>query len=197
MKIGYTRLREILFEELKNVECPPVVLPFDKDFLNNLLFELGGFYKIFAPSLKEILSKINFSNVSFDYFRAGGFDFSPYFGIKINPQTIYSKDLDDTICKGVEFIGDFYDVRIRGTNFTGSKGAKINPQFIKKKNMSNAKCCDVKFISLEGEKNIDFYGVNIEGTDFTGSNCEFEQKEVEQEFRQKIKELFLQNNIPR
>ena len=39
-----------------------------------------------------------------------------------------------TICNGVEFIGSFDNVDIRGTDFTGSVGAKIDPQTIFGKN---------------------------------------------------------------
>ncbi len=188
MKISISRLRQILVEELEKYPGEPIKLPFEEIFLYALLFEKDIYEgNKFAESLNSILTKINYSNVNFCGFDARRFDFSSYTGIKINPQTIYKKLLNESICAGVEFIGPFDGVRVRGTNFKGSKGAKINPQTIDDKNLSNAICADVEFIGP-------FDGVNVTGTDFTGSNYEEAIKE-ENEFREKIKLLIYSNNI--
>ncbi len=189
MKTSYERLRQILVEELKDKDCMPVKLPFDKELLNKLLFDGHEAYKKFDDTIKEVLTKIDYSNVSFDVFDAENFDFSNYTGIKINPQTIFCKNLNGAICSGVEFIGPFDDVKVFKTNFTGSIGAKINPQTISCRNLSGAICNGVEFIGS-------FDGVKTSGTDFTGSNYEAPLKE-EDEFRQKVKQIFLQNNLPR
>ena len=162
MKYNITRLRKILIEELKDYPGEPILLPFDSGLLGRILFEDFLSEKRFKGAISEILTKINYSNVSFRNFRANGFDFSPYTGIKIDPQEIYEKNLTDAICSGVEFIGNFDNVKITGTNFKGSRGAKINPQTIDKKDLTDAICSGVEFIGS-------FDRVLVEGADFTGS----------------------------
>ena len=141
--------------------------------------------KEFQKILTPVLTKINYSNISFDNFSACKFDFSPYTGIKINPQTLAYKQLSDAKCKGVEFIGSFDGVWIKGADFTGSKGAKIDPQKINRRDLSGAICADVEFIGGHGLK-ADFTNVDIIGTNFNGSNYDEAIKE-EYEFREKIK----------
>ena len=200
--ISIERYRQILIEELENQDCIPVLLPFDKKFLDKLLFNHVYRRKKFCETLINILPKIDLSNVDFYYFEANDFDFSPYTGIKLDPHSIYNKDLSNSKCKGVNFIGfagylpvKFDDVDVSGTDFTGSKGAKINPQTIANKSLENTNCCDVEFIGT-GEEEPSFENVNINGTIFEGSNYEPAVIE-EKEFRQKIKQIFLQNNLPR
>lgn len=195
MNISITRLRDVLVEELKDKNCEPVRLPFDEEFLNELLFNGDNELKTFAETLKQILSKIDFSNVNFDGFVSCDFDFSPYCGIKLNPQRVRRKNMTNSIFKGVEFIGPFDGVEISGSDFSGSKGAKINPQTLKAYGLCNVKCKDIEFIgNTEGEQP-DFFGISISGADFNGSNYEAGIKE-EEEFRQKVKQIFLTNNKP-
>jgi hypothetical protein len=52
-------------------------------------------------------------------------DFTGSKGAKINPQTIYEKNLDSTKCADVEFIGSFNDVGIEFADFTGSNYEEI------------------------------------------------------------------------
>jgi len=195
MKISFGRLREVLVEELKDKNCKPVKLPFDEEFINELLFIGDEVYKTFPEILKPILSKIDFSNVNFDGFVAHDFDFSPFFGIKLNPQKIYSKKMQGSIFKGVEFIGPFDGAEISGADFSGSKGAKINPQTLGNKSLRNVKCKDVEFIGFPEQLKPDFWNVIIDGADFNGSNYKTEIKE-EEKFRQKVKQIFLTNNKP-
>lgn len=193
MKISFERLRQVLKEELEKYDGDPVLLTYDTEFLDNLLFEEGSRNsKKFSEKLQPVLIKINYSNVNFDKFDARDFDFSPYTGIRINPQTIYYKQLGAAKCKGVEFIGSFDEVLVVNTDFTGSRGAKINPQIIQSKDLSGAICADVEFIDAYGLKP-DFTGVDIVGTDFNGSNYDEAIKE-EYEFREKVKLAIYGNN---
>ena len=84
MNISFERLREVLIEELEDKTCEPVKLPFEEEFLDRLLFDGATNFKNFAKVLKPILTKIDFSNVSFKGYEAYDKDFSPYTGIKIN-----------------------------------------------------------------------------------------------------------------
>ena len=124
------------------------------------------------------MSKINYSNVKFDGFKANNYDFLLYIGIKLDPQVIYEKRLSNSICKGVEFIGTFDN---EGANFAGSKGAKINPQTIWNKDMENCVFTDVEFIGPFDE-------VSISGSDFTGSNYN-EIMNYRENFRQKVRAI--------
>ena len=110
-------------------------------------------YRKFAIP-EKLLKKINFSNVSFANVDIRGLNFIRYKGVKINPQTVFGKDLSGCIFLGVEFIGPFDGVKLvqhdfkrsKGTDFTGSKGAKINPQTVYKKDLSGCKFSGVEFI---------------------------------------------------
>ena len=108
-------------EELEKYPGKPIQLPFEEIFLSALLFEREIYEgNKFAESLNNILTKINYSNVNFCRFNASRFDFSSYTGIKINPQTIYKRLLNESICAGVEFIGPFDGVNTKDTYFDNS-----------------------------------------------------------------------------
>lgn len=192
MKISFARLREVLKEELKKYEGDPVLLPYDIDFLDKLLFETmeSRDAKVFSSTLVEVLNKINFSNVSFNKFYMNKFDFSSLKGVKIDPQSLYVKQMIDVICKGVTFIGSFDWVYLDNVNFEGSIGAKIDT--IKVGNLTNCKCADVEFISKNGGP-VNLGCVKTNGTDFNGSNYEEAIKE-EYEFREKVKIAIYGNN---
>ena len=109
------------------------------DFISSdVLFENTGYGYTFALS-KEILSKLDFTGISFDNFNASGYDFSNLTGISLNPQTVFNKSLKNSKLSGVNFIGGFDDVNIVSADFTGSKNAVINPQTIKKRDLYNTK----------------------------------------------------------
>lgn len=98
-----------------------------------------------------------------------GVDFTGSEGAEINPQRVPLKDMTDTICNGVTFVGEsineessFDGVIIIGTDFTGSKGAKINPQRVDSRDFTRTKCADVKFTAP-------FVAAKLHYTDFTGS----------------------------
>lgn len=192
MKISFARLREVLKEELKKYEGEPVLLPYDTDFLDKLIFEPveSRNAKVFSSTLVEVLNKINFSNVRFNNFFMNEFDFSTLKGVKIDPQSIYEKCMTDLICKGVTFIGNFNGVYLDNVNFEGSIGAKIDT--IKVGNLTNCKCANVEFISRNGEP-VNLGCVKTYGTDFNGSNYE-ETIKFENEFREKIK-LMTNGNV--
>jgi uncharacterized protein YjbI with pentapeptide repeats len=136
----------------------------ESNILESLLFETdenNKNRKYFAIDFK-LIKKIDLSDVSFDSVYVYSKDFSDTYGIKINPQTVYDKNLSHTRLTDVEIIGSFDDVNLNGTNFTGSKGAKIDPQTIHRKEMINTTLKDAEIIgSLDG--------VDIFAADFTGS----------------------------
>ncbi len=134
-------LRERIINELSQLENGMhIKLDYDPLILDMLLFEnlikshsfIRGEreYKVIGRTFafnKDILKKIDFSNVIFDNFNAEGYDFSGLFNVKIDPQKLYNKSLSHAILDGVTFIGSFNDVIIDHANFKGSKGAYINP----------------------------------------------------------------------
>ena len=150
-------LRKILIEELKNVDPNnPIKLPYDKDLIYQLIFENNRICKM------PFLEKIDLSDIDFSGIDITNFDFTGLYGVKIDPQTIKNKNLTDTICNGIEFIGPFDYVTIKNTDFTGSKGAVINLQLIRDKDARGTKFADS---IVKGS----FKGVKVSGADFTNA----------------------------
>ena len=133
-------LRQKIMQELDKLEDGiRVTLDYEPRIIELILFDyIGNNKKVFALP-RHILEKIDFSNVSFDCFVihkcsygiGRGFDFTGLYGVKINPQTIYEKDLRIGIYNGVEFTGPFDDTLMSYSNFEGSKNAFIDPNVIR------------------------------------------------------------------
>ena len=191
------KLRRKITEELEKLEDGiHISLDYDPRVVELILFDyITPTRKIFSLP-KEVLKKIDFSNVSFDGFQVFGSvngknkatDFTGLYGVKINPQKIPYKDLSNSIFYGVEFIGPFDGAYIVHSNFAGSKNAFINPN-----NLYNSSGLNKDLIDLEGcvfkdvtftepfklykcKKEVRYHyrkTVEIvfkcEGTDFTGS----------------------------
>jgi len=160
-------LRSTIIENLKEYEGEPVLLDLDPEILNEIIFDYrkyldGTISKVFAVEISDYVRKIDFSNISFDGVSVWGWDFSKYKNVKINPQTIFEKNLSYCHLEGVTFTGPFTAVNINHTDFTGSTGAVINPQTIENKNLSSCTFCDAYFIG-------DFGDCRISDSNFTGS----------------------------
>lgn len=168
-------IRRYLLSKLEKYEGKPVLLELDSNILKKVLFDYDNdtnSYKLIKSfdsnqnddvDIRKLLQKIDFSNVSFDKVNISEFDFTDFKGVKINPQTIYLKNLRGTKLSGVEFVGPFDGCNINYADFTGSIGAVINPQSIHGKFMSNVKFNSVTFDGL-------FDGVYITRVYFAGSN---------------------------
>jgi len=170
----YKRLAIASVLEKTNNLDKPILFPYAKEELRNLFFEKryssNIIYYVFADTLVKVKDKIDFSNVCFDDVYVSGMDFTNMHGVKINPQTIYEKNLYKTILNGVEFVSankavaDLFDgVDVRYANFTGSKGAIINPQTVNLKSLNSCTLADVDFNGFP------FDGVWVNGANFTGS----------------------------
>lgn len=194
------QLRKILLEELKKLESgKSVLLPYPSYFLRMLLFN-GVDYDI---SLCSVYHKIDFSNVDFSGIRVSHTIFDGMIGVKINPQTVYEKDLSYGVYEGVEFIGPFDNVNVEGASFRGSINAIINPQKVYRKNMNDTDCCDATIIgSFDG---VSCDNINLEGSirypvgNHDVNFCMMYSKpnyvELEEEFTQKIKTLVREENL--
>lgn len=126
---------------------------------------------------KKSLAYANLSNVEFifdelecsltELFKGvdiRGAKFENNSNVKIDPQTVFNKDLTNTKLNGIDLTNcSFDDVILVGTDFTGTVGAKINPQTIKWKKLTEAKLFGVDFTGYS------FDGVKLNFTDFTGS----------------------------
>lgn len=166
-------LRKEIFDKLRTYEGKPILLEFPEEILKQLFFEYDEKKEAFhfiseyfmSSEIRNLMKKIDFSNISFDNFRfikTLGMDFSGFTGVKINPQTIYDRDLSQSILTDVEFTGPFDGCAIDNCNFRGSRGAVINPQTILNKNLSN---CTLASTTIRG----DFDNVAISGTNFEGT----------------------------
>ena len=151
----------------------PVKLNVRSDILKQVLFLNIGYY-VFISDLEDVYRKIDWSNISMEKVRVAGRDLSRYTNMKINPQTIHNKDLSNTICKGVEFIGLFDGVDITRANLSDSIDATINPQTVKNRDFTYGSFKGVRFIDT-------FDGCIIMGANFTGSiNCRIDVSQVSQ-----------------
>lgn len=151
----------------------PVKLNVRSDILKQVLFLNIGYY-VFISDLEDVYKKIDWSNISMEKVRVAGRDLSRYTNMKINPQTIHNKDLSNTICKGVEFIGLFDGVDITRANLSDSIDAVINPQTVKNRDFTYGSFKGVRFIDT-------FDGCIIMGANFTGSiNCRIDVSQVSQ-----------------
>ncbi|MCI8777574.1 MAG: pentapeptide repeat-containing protein [Bacilli bacterium] len=162
-------LKKVLIENLKNYNCEEKIkLNIAPKLLRKLIFQKGkddnnNVYMEFDGELKELCKKLVLTGVSFANFVAENFDFSDYYGVEINPQTLYGKNLYSTILKGVKINGSFDDCYISKANFTGSRGAKVNPQTLWHKDLGETVLCDAIIIGPLKE------GCNLKKTNFTGA----------------------------
>lgn len=140
-------------------------LKIGKDILEKMIFiytsVIGEKYKTFSVP-KNILEKIDLSEVSFDDFDVYNVDFSGLTGVKINPQKVAYKSLCGSKLNGVEITGTLDGCHVVNTDFTGVKGFnKIDPQKCYGKSLYGAK---LNGLEITGSLN----GIYVVGTDFTG-----------------------------
>lgn len=157
-------LRKFLEEAAKNYDgVSEIKLDIRKNLLDKILFDYynGGDGKRFGVS-KNVREALDFTNVNFDSFNASGFDFSKLYGVTLNVDRLYGKDLSSAILSGVTLCGSFDDCRVDETDFTESIGAKINPQTVYEKDFKNTNLCNVEIIGS-------FDSCKIEGAKFGGS----------------------------
>lgn len=123
-------IRSILISELEKYYGEPILLPLDAHILQQIIFDtvLPSKCKKISDDLKYVLKKIDFSNIPFDNVLLKLCNFNKLKGVRINPQTIYCKDLSNCNFDGVTFIGSFDNTICTDSNFNGSTGAVINPQ---------------------------------------------------------------------
>ena len=169
-----SKARKYLIETFSKYDFDrPVKLNVRSDILKQVLFLNIGYY-VFISDLEDVYKKIDWSNISMEKVRVAGRDLSRYTNMKINPQTIHNKDLSNTICKGVEFIGLFDGVDITRANLSDSIDATINPQTVKNRDFTYGSFKGVRFIDT-------FDGCIIMGANFTGSiNCRIDVSQVSQ-----------------
>lgn len=171
---GIRKARKYLIEVFDKYDIEePIKLNVSSRLLKEVLFLNIGYY-VFIADLENVYKKLDWSNISMDKVRVAGRDLSRYPNIKINPQTIHNKDLSNTICKGVEFIGLFDDVDITRINLNDSINAVINPQTVKNRDFTYGTFRGVSFTDT-------FDGCTIMGANFEGSiNCKIDVSKVSQ-----------------
>lgn len=85
-------------------------------------------YKELSIFIEEILYTIDFTGINFDNFKCSRYDFTGLKGAEINPQTILDKNLENTICSDVWFIGSFDGVKMNNdTVLEGSNFEELEP----------------------------------------------------------------------
>lgn len=185
------KIRDEFIEKINNVdEGIHILLNYNPKVLESIIFETENGkcifdqhgnrkkeYKVFALP-KNVLRKIDFSNIDFSNFKAYEYDFTGLYNVRLNPQTIWERSLKGSTLNGVEFIGPFDGVFLCRTNFSGSKGAVIEPIKLGRRyrdiEIVNCIFKDVTFIGPIRfiSKDLDIYfseSMDIAGSDFTGS----------------------------
>ena len=172
--VGVRKARKYLIEAFDKYDFEePIKLNVSGNILKEVLFLNIGYY-VFIADLENVYKKLDWSNIPMDRVRVAGKDLSRYTNMKINPQTIHNKDLSNTICKGVEFIGLFDGVDITRANLSDSIDAVINPQTVKNRDFTYGTFRGVSFTDT-------FDGCTIMGANFDGSiNCKIDVSKVNQ-----------------
>jgi len=174
--------RQVIIEKLCEVK-QVIDLEYNTKELRELLLDKveteNQTYFVINEEMMQVLNKIDLSKMSFDHVKVYGFDFSNLTGVKINPRTVYLRDLSWCNCSKVEFICDnsinkidlFEDVAIDGTKFNGSKGAIINPRTVYKKNLEYCSFGNVIFSDIYEHISQEdlFEDAKIYKTNFSGS----------------------------
>lgn len=139
------KIRSELEQELKqyDIEQGHIQLNIPSKVLEKIIFEHDYTCDCleFAFDFEQI-KKLDLSSISFDGVKVFNKDFSNSKGVKINPQTVYEKNIMNTVLKDVEIIGLFTDVKISGASFKGSTGAYIDLRYIYGNNARNVDFCD-------------------------------------------------------
>jgi len=170
MQYDIKKIRNLLVEEIRMCSQFPVTLQGNKNQIEQILFErLRKEGKVFALP-EDILKRIDFSNISFKQFRAEGVCFDEFYGIILDPQQLYEKDLRGASLKGVTIRSNmkdpFANCKIRGTNFTGCKNAVIDPQTIFENDFSYTNLCDT---TIQSKSTDAFQNSRLYITSFRGS----------------------------
>ncbi len=133
-------LRQTLREKLKQVEKGPLKLEIEPDILDKIIFERSeGYYsgydfieqirKTFAIHF-SLIKKLDLTGISFENVDVSNCNFANSFGVTIDPQKVYRKDLSETKLKDVTLDGSFDGCIVRATDFSGSKNAIIYPELV-------------------------------------------------------------------
>ena len=160
------KIRSELEEELKqyDIEQGHIQLNIPSKVLEQIIFKYNKVRDCLELAFDfEQIKKLDLSSISFDGVKVFNKDFSNSKGIKINPQTVYEKNLMNTVLKEVEFVGLFDDVKIKGASFKGSIGAIVDLRDIYQNAARNVDFCDAYVISSK------YRGAQINGASFAGA----------------------------
>ena len=148
----------IMLQDYTGIE--PLKINLEQGQLEKILFDAKTHRFAISPYL---LTKLDFSNVSFKGVIIEDIDFTNLKNVYINPQELYSKSVSGSILSGVTFTGTFDDMVIMESDFTCSHNAFINPLTIKLQTLYRCKLSDVTFTESLDK-------VNFPESDFTGSH---------------------------
>lgn len=112
-----------------------IKLDISSEILNQIMFYSDNYGAKQLAVSEDCFKALDLEGLSWDGVNVKGVDFSDTKGVHINPQTVWDKDLSNSILKDVNIIGDLKGVWIEGTDFTDSHGAVIyledTEQFLK------------------------------------------------------------------
>lgn len=138
-------LRSTLIENLKNYDGEEKIkITYDLDTIREIIFR-RYFYKKVSQNLlfdgysldyideyyvfayeSELMKKIDFTGISFDKFMANNIDFTGFYGVALNPETLYKQEIIDCKLNGVKIIGSLDRCKCANADFTGSIGGVMS-----------------------------------------------------------------------
>ena len=112
--------REQLYYELTNYDKKKKSkIRLQDELIERIIFNVDDDLRKSFVFPDRLMKNIDFTDVSFDNFDFRGFDAIGFYGITINTDSIYNKDLSYSILRGVSIIGSIDGINIEGTNFSG------------------------------------------------------------------------------
>lgn len=145
------KARNILKEELRDYKGDRITLPYNQELLRQIFFDKDEKGYFLTPDLAEILSKINFRNVSFDNVNISNIDYSDLSGVCINLEKSATPDMSNSNFKGVTFNGDNDgEIIITNSSFEGSQGMVVDPKRVIKKQIRNGSYHDLTNVNFSG-----------------------------------------------
>ena len=168
-KDSMLKLRTKLEELLKNYNGEEKIkITYDLDAIREIIFE-RYFYKKVAQNLlydgysldyldeyyvfayeSELMKKIDFTGISFDKFMANNIDFTGFYGVELNPETLYEQEIIYCKLNGVKIIGSLDRCKCSNSDFTGSIGGIMSKTHYDELKENN-NLTDVQIIDKYGE----------------------------------------------
>lgn len=103
-----------------------IKLNISPELLNQLIFDGSPTFKYIAIYPSELWKKLDLTDACFDNVKVYHMNFKGSYGVKINPQTVFGKNLDSSRLDDTEITGSFTGCSIFGTSYNGKLIKELN-----------------------------------------------------------------------